>query len=136
MSEGGWGEKFRAEGVTEHILSEQRRFSRAVRQTCQICDSNWCITQRRQKRGGVGVGGARMGGVSARGWNFWESAPVNTQGCAVPVPPLVVCRCFVRMDLRRRSQNFPIIAVTVPRKRFLLDVAVFVLEHVLKIKLC
>lgn len=36
------------------------------------------------KRAGsrMGAGGSKMGGVPARGWNFWESAPVNTRGCA------------------------------------------------------
>lgn len=52
---------------------------------------------------GSGGGGA---GVPAHGWNFWESAPVNTRGCAtpktqayrVPAPLLVSCSRFVHMD--------------------------------------
>lgn len=54
-----------------------------------------------------------MGGVLAHGWNFWESAPVNTRGCAVlktqanraTVPPLVACSHLVHMELCRRSRN-------------------------------
>lgn len=60
-----------------------------------------------------GEGETRAGGVPAHGWNFWESAPVNTQGCAAPktqahrvsVPPLVACTRIVHMDLCRRSRN-------------------------------
>lgn len=53
-------------------------------------------------------GGGGMGGVPARGWNFWESAPVNTlktQACRVRLPPLVTCRRCVHAVEGRRSHN-------------------------------
>lgn len=57
--------KIQAEGATEHILSEQRRFSRAEQERCQICNSNWWRNQRRQLGGG---------GVERMGWEACQRA--------------------------------------------------------------